>query len=74
MSRRRQLLVSPSVPGPFDVRRSGREGVWWERGDGLEVRVAAPERDGVRARPIERARVSLLGVLLAGFASGRAQR
>jgi hypothetical protein len=48
--------------------------VWWERGDGLEVRLAAPERERVRERPVERARVSLLGVLLAGFAGGRGQR
>jgi hypothetical protein len=46
--------------------RSAREGVRWERGDGLVVRLAAPEREAM----VERGRVSLLGLLLAWAASG----
>jgi len=46
--------------------RSAREGVQWERGDGLVVRLAAPEREAM----VERGRVSLLGLLLAWAASG----
>ena len=45
--------------------RSAREGVRWERGDGLVVRLAAPERETM----VERGRVSLLGLLLAWAAS-----
>ena len=44
-----------------DVLRSGPEGVWWERGDGLQVHIAAPEREPV----VERARLSLLAIVLA---------
>jgi hypothetical protein len=50
--------------------RSAREGVRWERGDGLVVRLAAPERETM----VERGRVSLLGLLLAWAASGDARR
>lgn len=49
----------------LDVLRSGPEGVWWERGDGLQVRIAAPEREAV----VERARLSLFAMVLA-FAVG----
>ena len=51
---------------PPRLVRSAREGVRWERGDGLAVRLAAPEREVV----LERGRVSLLGLLLAWMASG----
>jgi hypothetical protein len=50
--------------------RSAREGVRMERGGGLVVRLAAPERDAV----VERARVSMLGLLLAWVASGGERR
>jgi hypothetical protein len=41
--------------------RNAREGVSWERGDGLAIRMAAPERGPV----VERGRISALGMLLA---------
>lgn len=45
--------------------RDAREGVRWERGDGLAIRMAAPERGPV----VERGRISVLGMLLAWAAS-----
>lgn len=53
-----------------DVLRKGPEGVWWERGDGLQVRVAGPEREA----EVERVRVSLLAVVLAYLVADRAPR
>jgi hypothetical protein len=50
--------------------RSGRDGVWWQRGDGLAVRVAAPERQPA----VERERLSLVGMVLAWAASGPVPR
>ena len=70
MSYRRQQLVPPAGRETLDLLRSGCGGVWWERGDGLEVRVAAPEG----ARAVERSRLSLLGMLLAYVASGGGER
>lgn len=46
--------------------RERRDGACWRAGDGLEVRLAAPERE---AR-LERGRLSLVGVMLAWLASG----
>ena len=54
----------------LDVLRSGPEGVWWERGDGLRVRIAAPEREAV----VERTRLSLLATVLAYSVAGRSPR
>lgn len=56
-----RVLQPPAGRESPGVLRSGREGVWWERGDGLEVRVAAPES----RRAVERSRLSLLGMLVA---------
>ncbi|HVF64735.1 MAG TPA: hypothetical protein VNE58_12150 [Casimicrobiaceae bacterium] len=50
--------------------RSGREGVWWERGDGLEVRLAAAERSA----GVERSRLSVLALVLACVVSDRVPR
>jgi hypothetical protein len=44
--------------------------VWWDRGDGLQVQLAAPERE----RRVERGRLSLLGMLIAFAASGERTR
>ena len=57
----RRVLEPPASRESLAVLRSGNEGVWWERGDGMQVRIAAPERE----RVIERARLSLVGTLLA---------
>ena len=66
MSRRENELSPPAGRDGLALVRSGREGVWWDRGDGLSVRLAAPERE----RGIERGRLSLLGMLIAFAASG----
>lgn len=47
--------------------RGRRDGACWRAGDGLEVRLAAPEREASR---LERGRLSLVGVMLAWLASG----
>lgn len=57
----RRALEPPAGRESLAILRSGNEGVWWERGDGMQVRLAAPERE----RAIERARLSLVGTLLA---------
>ena len=66
----RRVLKPPSSHEPLAVLRSGSEGVWWERGDGMRLRVAAPERE----RVVERARLSLVGMLLAYAASSGGTR
>ena len=44
--------------------------MWWDRGDGLSVQLAAPEQE----RQVERGRLSLLGMLIAFAASGERKR
>ena len=62
----KRVLEPPAGRESLAELRSGNEGVWWERGDGMQVRIAAPERE----RVIERARLSLVGTLLALMVSG----
>ena len=66
----RKELAPPRGRESLGVLRSGREGVWWERDDGLQVRIAAPERESV----VERARLSLLAMVLAYAVSERSPR
>lgn len=67
----RRWLKPPPGRDPAPVLRTGSEGVWWERSDGMRVSVAAPERE----RAIERTRLSVLGVLVACMvANGRTSR
>jgi hypothetical protein len=63
-------LLAPQAQSAFEPVRSGRDGVWWERGDGLRVQLAAPES----APTVERTRLSLLGMLVAYLASSPRQR
>ncbi len=70
MSKRGIELSPPAGRERLALVRAGPEGVWWDRGDGLSVRLAAPERE----RAIERGRLSLLGVLLALAAAGERDR
>jgi hypothetical protein len=69
MEHRRESLAAAE---PLRLVRSARDGVWWQRDDGLAVRLAAPERE--REPAIERGRVSLLGMLLAWVASSPSPR
>lgn len=64
-----RIEVGPPQAG-MRLLRSSREGVRWERPDGLVVRLAAPER----APRVERGRVSMLGMLVAWLASGAPER
>jgi hypothetical protein len=66
MSIRRNEFSPPAGRDELALVRRANGGVWWERGDGLSVRLAAPERE----RAVERGRLSLLGMLLAFAASG----
>ena len=66
----RRELAPPCGRESPDVLREGREGVWWERGDGLQVRIAAPEREAV----VERSRLSLVAMLHAYAVAERAPR
>lgn len=66
----RRELAPPRGRESPDVLRAGREGVWWERGDGLRVRIAAPEREAV----VERSRLSLVAMLLAYAVAERSPR
>lgn len=66
MKHRREHELPHAHGGSLRLQRSAREGTWWQRGDGLSIRMAAPEH----APAVDRGRVSLLGVLLAWLASG----
>jgi hypothetical protein len=66
----RKELSPPRGRESLAILRSGREGVWWERGDGLQVQVAAPEREVV----VDRARLSLLAMVLAYAVAERSPR
>jgi hypothetical protein len=61
-------LIPPAGRGPLVLIDAGSDGAWWQRDDGLLVRLSAPERE--REPPVERGRVSLLGLLFAVAASG----
>lgn len=66
----RHRLAPPHGRESPDVLRAGREGVWWERRDGLQIRVAAAEREA----SVERTRLSVLAMILAFAAAPRASR
>jgi len=63
-------LAPPHGRESPDVLRAGREGVWWERRDGLQIRLAAPERES----SVERTRLSLFAMLVAFAAAPRTSR
>jgi hypothetical protein len=65
MAKRRSELSPPRDNDGLVLVRRGDTSVWWDRGDGLSVRLAASESQPA----IERGRLSLLGVLVA-FAAG----
>lgn len=69
----KRMLTEPERPyGRDDLAyvRGGDGGVCLRGRDGLEVRLAAPEREA----PVERERLSLVGVLVAFLASGVERR
>ena len=69
----RRMTEEPERPyGRDDLAyvRGGKAGTCLRGRDGLEVRLAAPEREA----PIERERLSLVGVLVEFLASGAEPR
>lgn len=54
----------------YDYVREGRAGALYRGRDGLDVRLASPEREAV----VRRERLSLVGVLVAYIASGVSPR
>jgi hypothetical protein len=66
----RRETIPPAGHEPLELKGSARGGMWWERSDGLVVRMAAPERE----RAVERSRLSLLGMAVALIASGNVPR
>ncbi len=69
----RRMTEEPERPygrDDLDYVRGGKAGTCLRGRDGLEVRLAAPEREA----PIERERLSLVGVLVAFLASGAEPR
>lgn len=65
-----QGLAPPPGREEPEVLRAGREGVWWERRDGLQIHMAAPERDS----SVDRTRLSLFALLVAFAAAPRTPR
>jgi len=70
MRRRYEQPEPPHGRADLALVRHGRDGVWWQASDGLRVRLAAPEREPM----VERARLSMIAVLLAMIASSGERR
>ena len=70
MGRSHEVPERPYGRGDFDYVREGRAGALFRGRDGMDVRLAAPERDNV----VRRERLSFVGVLLAFVASGVQER
>ena len=70
MKRRYELPERPYGRLDLHYVGAGRAGACYRRDDGLEVRLAAPEREP----PVQRERLSVLGLMLALLASGERPR
>jgi hypothetical protein len=68
--KRSTLELRRPYRGDYRLLRAGREGTFWQAPDGRLVRLAAAETEP----PIERLRLSTLGLLVALVASGAAKR
>jgi hypothetical protein len=66
MNRRIEAPERPWGRDDLDYVREGRSGALFRGRDGLDVRLAAPEREA----SVSRERLSLVGVLVAFIASG----
>jgi len=66
MNRTALDLKGPYGGGDYRLLRAGRRGTYWQANDGRLVQLAASESEP----PIERWRVSVLGLLIAMVASG----
>ena len=70
MNRRIEAPERPWGRDDLDYMREGQRGALFRGRDGLDVRLAAPEREA----SVSRERLSLVGVLVAFIASGRQPR
>ena len=70
MTRTNRVPPRPHGRDDVDYVREGRAGALYRGRDGLDFRLAAPERESI----VRRERLSFVGVLLALVASGRAER
>jgi len=70
MNRTALDLKGPYGGGDYRLLRAGRRGSYWQANDGRLVQLAAPESEP----PVERWRVSVLGVLIAVVAGSKARR
>ena len=69
----KRMIEAPERPwgrDDLDYVREGQRGALFRGRDGLDVRLAAPEREP----SVSRERLSLVGVLVAFIASGRQPR
>ena len=66
MNRRIEAPERPWGRDDLDYMREGQRGALFRGRDGLDVRLAAPEREA----SVSRERLSLVGVLIAFIASG----
>jgi len=70
MNRRIEAPERPWGRDDLDYMREGQRGALFRGRDGLDVRLAAPEREA----SVSRERLSLVGVLVAFIASGKRPR
>ena len=70
MKRRIEAPERPWGRDDLDYVREGQRGALFRGRDGLDVRLAAPEREA----SVSRERLSLVGVLVAFIASGKRPR
>jgi hypothetical protein len=69
MSRRHEQLERPRGRDDVTLMHAGRNGIWWQASDGMRIALAASEPGPA----IERARLSMLALVLVMIASGRAR-
>jgi hypothetical protein len=70
MKRSTLELRHPYRGGDYRLLRAGRDGTYWQAVDGRSVRLAAADAEP----PVERLRLSAIGMLVALVASGATKR
>jgi len=59
MKRAKENFARPYGLRDFEFVRAGPDGAYWQRSDGMVVRMAAPEYDRVQLRKAEQRRASM---------------